>query len=270
MELDLDSLGVLNGAAEVNQEGNYRIEGRLLSRWFEASVRQQLYKPGFMEQAYIGAHHVWNNKFANIESSQINGYLHYRSKAVHISPGLTFTRLRNYVYFDRLASVDTVQQVFPVQSQGNHIYFSPELRFSIRFLRHVTLTNQTVYTFFAENADDAIRVPELFVNAQLAYSNIHFDGNLDMQAGVELHWHSAYYAPAYDPAIRQFYNQDDFEVNAFPVIDLFFNAKIKRGRILLKWNNLVQLVTGTGYFPTPYYPGQRNIIDFGFDWSFYD
>jgi len=270
IELNLDSLGLLNGWAEVNEEGNYRIQGKLVSRWFEASLRQLLYKPSFLEQAYTGAHHEWNNEFANVESSQINGYLHYRSKTVGISPGLTFTRLRNYVFFDQVTKVDSVQQVFPVQSNGNQIYFTPELRFSVKFFRHVMLTNQTLYTFFAENANDAIRVPELFVNTQLAYSNIHFDGNLDMQAGVEVHWHSAYYAPAYDPAIRQFYNQDDFRVNAFPVVDLFFNAKIKRARILFKWNNLVQLVTTTGYFPTPLYPGQRNVIDFGFDWSFYD
>jgi len=270
VELNLDSLGLLNGWAEVNDEGNYRIEGKLVSRWFEASMRQVLHKPSFFDQAYAGAHHEWNNEFANVESSQINGYIHYRSKNLKLSPGLTFTRLRNYIFFDQVTDADTVQQVFPVQSNGNQIYFSPELRFALTLFRHVTFSHQAVYTFFAENADDAIRIPEFFTNTQLAYANIHFDGNLDMQAGVDVHWRSAYFAPGYDPAIRQFYNQDKFEVNAFPVVDLFMNAKIKRGRVFVKWNNLVQLFRGTGYFPTPYYPGQRNIIDFGFDWSFYD
>jgi hypothetical protein len=32
----------------------------------------------------------------------------------------------------------------------------------------------------------------------------------------------------------------------------------------------VQAITGEGWFPTPYYPGQSNVVDFGFDWSFYD
>src|SRR5690606_29618191 len=115
---------------------------------------------------------------------------------------------------------------------------------------------------FLENNDDAVRIPDLFVNAQLAYSNIFFNGNLDMHAGIDAHWKSAYYARGYSPSIQQFYNQDEFESPAFPLVDVFFNAKIKRARVFFKYNNLIQLIQGTGYFPTPYYPGQRTIFDF--------
>jgi hypothetical protein len=277
MELNIDSVGLLSGWAEIKQDardaegvGNYRIEGRLVSKWFEASVKQMRYQPSFMQQSYIGAFHEWQQQsFDAVESSQLNGYIHYRSKVLNVSPGLTFTRLSNYVFFEAGSASDTMR-ASPVQSSGNQVIFSPELRFSLTFFRHIVVSNQTVYTSLIENADDAIRVPEIFANTQVSYANIHFNGNLDMHAGVDIHWRSPYYAPAYDPAIRQFYNQDTFKLNAFPVVDLFLNAKIKRGRIFLKWNNLVQIVTKTGYFATPYYPGQRNIIDFGFDWSFYD
>ncbi len=271
--LALDSLLQLRGWAEVMQQGNhlnYRIEGTLESKWFEASVRQLLYKPGFLQQAYRGSHDYWENNFTDIDVTQLNGYIHYKNKVISVSPGLTFSRLRNYIFFDRVTTVDTVQQVFPVQSGGNQIIANPEVRIALTFFRHVTLSSQAIYTLFLENADDAIRVPELFVNSQLSYANIFFNGNLDMHAGVDLHWKSAYYAPGYDPVIQQFYNQDQFESPAFPLVDIFFNAKIKRARIFFKYNNLMQLVWHRGYLPTPYYPGQRNIVDFGFDWSFYD
>ena len=91
-----------------------------------------------------------------------------------------------------------------------------------------------------------------------------------MQLGVDFHWKSEYYALGYDPAIRQFYNQNTFKPQDFSIIDVFLNGKIKRARIFLKYNNLIQAFTGQGYFLTPYYPGQRNVLDFGFDWSFYD
>jgi hypothetical protein len=269
MELNVDSVGLVSGSAEVNQDGNYRIEGRLVSRWFEASARQMLYKPSFFQQAYRGAHHEWNDVLANTESSQLNGYAHYRSKVLTLSPGVTLTRLKNYVFFEELTDPDTLRAI-PVQSRGNQVIFSPEFRFSLTVFRHFTLSSQILYTSLLENADRAIRVPDLFVNTQLSYANIHFNGNLDIHAGVDIHWKSAYYAPAYDPAIRQFYNQDKFQSNAFPLVDLFLNAKVKRGRIFLKFNNLVQAFTKTGYFATPLYPGQRDVVDFGFDWSFYD
>ncbi len=283
MSLDLDSLVQVNGMVELLvpdgaqlNRGNYRIEGSIRSKWLTASVKQLLYKPSYLTQAYRGRHDYWDHYlndadgFENVEMSQLNGFIHYKNSVLNLSPGITFTRLRNFIYFDQLTEEDSVQQVFPVQSGGNQILASPEVRFGITFFRHITFSNQAIYTVFLENADDAIRVPELFVNAQLSYSNIFFNGNLDMHAGVDLHWKSGYYAPGYDPAIQQFYTQDIFESPAFPLVDLFFNAKIKRARVFFKYNNLMQIVRGTGYFPTPYYPGQRNIFDFGFDWSFYD
>ena len=282
MSLALDSLVEVNGLAEIilpdgsGQAGNYRVEGSIRSKWFSASLKQIVYMPSYLTQAYRGRHDYWDNRaegssgFDNIESTQLGGYLHYKNSVLNLSPGLNLTRLRNYVYFDKVSNVETEQQVLPVQSEGNQILAAPELRLALTFFRHITLSNQTIYTIFLENAGDAIRLPEIFANTQLSYSNIFFNSNLDMHAGVDLHWKSTYYAKGYDPAIQQFYNQDDFESPAFPLVDLFFNAKIKRARIFFKYHNLIQLFTKEGYFPTPYYPGQRNVFDFGFDWSFYD
>jgi hypothetical protein len=271
MSLKLDSLVEINGWAELLiPQGNYRIEGSIHSKWFEASLKQLQYAPPFISQVYRGAHDLWINDFSDVESTQLNGFLHYRNSVFDFAPGLTLTRIRNYIFFDQVSLADTVQQVLPRQSDGNQIITAPEVRFAVTFFRHITFSNQTIYSLFIENADRAIRVPDLFVNAQLSYANIFFNGNLDMHAGVDFHWKSTYYAPGYDPAIQQFYNQNVFESPSFPLVDLFFNAKIKRGRIFFKYTNLMQALLKTGYFPTPYYPGQRNIFDFGFDWSFYD
>jgi hypothetical protein len=269
VSLKLDSLGELNGFLEVQETGNLRLEGELRSKWFEASLKQVVYEPTFVQQGYRGSHDVWNNSFSKTESTWLNGYLHYQSKRLSVSPGVTFTRMSNYIYF-RKEDVDFGQTVLPVQSTGSQIYFAPELRVSLTFLRHIQLSGHGIYTRFLENSGDALRIPELFVNAQLSYANIFFGGNLDMHAGAEVHWKSAYYAPAYDVTTRQFYIQDTFQVPSFPLVDVFFNAKIKKGRIFVKYHNLIQLFTKEGYLPTPFYPGQKNVVDFGFDWSFYD
>jgi hypothetical protein len=269
MSLQLDSIGEVSGGIEVMEE-NYRIQGEIKSKWFEARITQMKYSPGFVEQAYRGAFDSWNNDFANIESTHFNGFLHYRSSVFKLSPGLTFTRLRNYIFYKKISDVDTVQQVLPMQSSGNQIIAAPELRLSMTFFRHLTLSGQAIYTRLLENADSAMAIPELMVNAQLSYSNIFFNGNLDMHGGVDFHWKSEYNAMGYDPAIRQFYVQNEFVNPAFPLVDLFFSAKIKRGRVFFKYHNLIQAITKSGHLPTPYYPGQRNVFDFGFDWSFYD
>lgn len=281
IRLGLDSLVEVEGLAEFmlsDEKGAnllYRVEGSIRSKWFSASAKQITYKPSYLSQAYRGRHDYWDYKTSgtglkDIESSQLTGHVHVKSSVLNLSPGITFTRLRNYVFFDKVSDDDSAQHVLPRQSNGNQIFVSPEFRAAITFFRHVTLSNQTIYTLFIENADNAISIPQLFINTQLSYSNIFFNGNLDMHAGVDVHWKSAYYALGYDPAIQQFYTQEDFRSPAFPLVDIFFNAKIKRARVFFKYNNLFQIFNGTGYLPTPFYPGQRNIFDFGFDWSFYD
>ena len=115
-----------------------------------------------------------------------------------------------------------------------------------------------------------MQFPELFVNAQLAYADIWFNDNFDFQFGVDVHWKSKYYAPGYDVTSQQFYTQQRYPAPAFPIIDIFLNARIKRARIFVKYNNALMTFTDYGNVPTPFYPGVRNLIDFGFNWSFFD
>jgi hypothetical protein len=267
----LDSLFEVTGWAELQQSGNYRIEGQIKSRWAEVSLKQLQYPTPLLLQTYRGSHDVWYNDFSSTNVTQINGYLHYRSRVLQISPGLTFTRLGNYAYFKQGDYGPAEEQtVLPVQTASDVVVASPELRFDLTLMKHIRLNSQVVYSNAVKNPDDAIQVPELFINAQLSYANIFFDGNLDMHGGFDLHYASSYYNMAYDIPVQQFFIQKVYQPPAFPIVDVFFNAKINRAKLFLKYNNLIQLFTKEGYLPTPEYPGQRNIFDFGVDWSFYD
>ncbi|HTE30732.1 MAG TPA: putative porin [Chryseolinea sp.] len=269
ISLRLDSLGEVTGWGELQQNGNYRLEGQIKSKWIEASLKQVQYSTPRLYQTYRGAHDVWSNDFSDINVTQLNGYLHYSSATLNVSPGLTFTRLGNYVFF-KYDDYGQEQTVLPVQTSGEQVIFSPELKVSLTVLGHVNFNTQIVYTKMLKNTGDAFQIPELFVNAQLAYENVHFNDNLIMHAGIDLHYQSDYFALAYDVPIQQFYVQQDVKVLAFPMLDVFFSARIKKGKIFFKYNNIIQAFTKEGYLVTPDYPGQRNILDFGFDWSFYD
>jgi hypothetical protein len=270
MSLYLDSIGEVNAWAELESRGDFRLEASIKSKWFEASLKELKYEPSFVQQAYRGSHDLWNNNFNPVETIQINGYLHYNSRVFKLSPGLTFTTLTNYVYFKYDDKTGDDQKVLPVQSNGTQVIASPELKTSLTMMRHLTLSGQVIYTKVLKNDDAAFSVPAYFINGQLSYANIFFNDNMDMQAGVDVHYKSSYKAMGYDPVIQQFYRQDFYTVKAFPVIDLFFNMKIKTGRVFIKYNNLLQAFTKSGYLTTPYYPGQRNVLDFGFDLLFYD
>ncbi|HEX6891914.1 MAG TPA: putative porin [Chryseolinea sp.] len=274
ISLRLDSLGEVTGWGELQDNGNYRIQGQIRTKWFEASLKQAQYSVPLVMQSYRGSHDVWNNNFSSTNVTQVRAFLHYNSRVFSISPGFTFSRLGNYVFFKQLdydqEDYGLSQTVLPVQTAGEQVIASPELKFSVRIYDHITFSSQAIYTKVLENPDNGIQIPDLFVNAELAYENIFFNENLDMQAGLDFHYKSDYYALGYDVPVQQFYVQQSFVSPSFPLVDIFFNARIKKARIFFKYNNLIQLITKEGYMPTPGYPGQRNIIDFGFDWSFYD
>jgi len=267
---EYDSITYLNAGLEYLDGGNYSATIALRSKWIDADARQQLSRPPFIYNAYRGSFDFWNNDFRNVSSIQVSAFGKFRFGNLGITPGFTYTSFSDYIYFRQGVFAGSNQRVLPVQSNGRQELVSPEVRIDIQFLRHLHFRPQVIYSNLLVNDDDALRVPELFVNAQLAYEHELFKRNLQVQVGVDVHWQSAYFDLGYDPAIQQFFVQDQVQTPSFPITDLFFNAKMKRGRFFFKYNNLIQAFTQSGYLPTPVYPGQRNILDFGFELLLFD
>ena len=267
--LQVDSLIEVKGWAEWMLDERYLLHGSIQTKWFEASLKRSVASPTFLQQAYRGSHDIWLNNFSSTESTEIKGNLIYRSKRLSVYPGVRFSALKNYIFFKENSNASG-QRVLPLQSDGYQTWVTPELNFSISISKGITFSTQALYTRLLENGDDAIQVPELFINSQLAYADIWFNGNFDFQAGIDAHWKSEYYAPAYDIAVQQFYVQTTFVSPSFPVIDVFLNFRIKRARLFLKYNNALKAFSDYANIPTPFYPGIQNMLDFGFDWSFYD
>ena len=268
----IDSVSELSGSAEYLLDKNYKIDADLKTPWLDASLKSYLSRPGLMQNAYSGGYDFWNNSFSDVLANSLSGFLKVKLGPLFISPGATFSTFSNYIFFRESPPVSpSTQRVLPFQSKGNQTIFSPELRLTLNFLKHFYLRPHAIYTSFIRNDDDAFRIPQLFINTQLAYEGMIFKGNLQVQIGIDAHWKSAYEALGYDPAIQQFYNQNSTIAPSFLLADVFLNGKMKRGRFFIKYHNLVQAFTQSGYLTaTPNYTGQRNIMDFGFELLLFD
>ncbi|NOT73812.1 MAG: hypothetical protein HOP08_02710 [Cyclobacteriaceae bacterium] len=275
MSLRFDSLSVISGSADYMLEGYYRLEGEIQTPWIEGSFKTSLSKPSLMQTIYRGSKDLWSNSFDKVNSTEAKGYLKWNSSDLQLWVGTTFTVFNNYIYFKQATPIDTTvskQTVLPYQSSGTQSTFSPEVKASFRFFRNMFIRPQFVYTRMLANDQNVFQIPELFMNVQLAYENHLFKRHLQIQVGTDFHWKSSYQALGYDPAIQTFYVQRDGAklVPAFPLVDVFFTGKMRRGRFFFKYHNLVQAITKVGYLPTPGYPGQGSIIDFGFDFLLFD
>ena len=74
---------------------------------------------------------------------------------------------------------------------------------------------------------------------------------------------------AYDPVLAEFYVQNEQEFGAFPVVDFFFNAKVKQTRIFFKLEHLNSLITGNNNFAAPEHPYRDFLVRFGLVWDFF-
>ncbi len=259
----------LEAEMEVMQDGNYRIQGIFRTKLLEVTAHRSLSKPGFLQQAYRGAHSEWFNNFTDTDFSSLDAKLNIKYKRLSISPGLNYTDIGNYVFFKE-TSVGEEQQYLPFQSSGRQRILSPALDFHIEPLKKVFLRGNVILSQVLENADNAIQIPTLFTNIQLAYRHDVPGKNIGYHFGVDFHWRSSYFAQAYGTAVQQFYVQESFKVPEFPLVDPFFNLKMRRARIFVRYHNMAAAISPRGFMQTPYYRSMENIFDFGVNWMFFD
>ncbi|MFC7668960.1 putative porin [Hymenobacter humi] len=59
------------------------------------------------------------------------------------------------------------------------------------------------------------------------YEGYIFRKALLSQVGAEMYYQSRFRAFNYSPSTQQFYQQDNFTIRNYPVVDVFFSADIK-------------------------------------------
>ncbi len=266
--LQFDSLSVLSGNAEYLLDGNYRIQGQLVTPWIEGYLINTLSKAAFKPQAYKGRYNFWLNDFDDVASLYARSFLKIKWGRLMLMPGASYSLTSNYIYFEKRGTEG--QTVRPYQSGGIQQVLMPELRFDLRFFRHFHLRPYAVYNVVLQNADQALALPAYLANVQLAYENVLFKNAIRVQVGVDVHARPAYVAMGYAPSIQQFFVQREVETPAYRYLTVFLNGQFKRGRFFIKYNNLLQPFLGSGFMPVPAYPGQRNLLDFGFDLILFD
>ena len=261
--------GEINEAWSFEAEGEYllpegyRINGLFISPFLEVSYTKASYKPTLAQELYRGNHFQWKNGFSNIGVDQIRGEIKADFKHFSLRPSLTVNRVNNYVYYGK----DTV----PVQASGQAFMLIPGLKSHFTFGQKFHWQSEIIYSVITGDAADSFRIPDLFVNSRIYFDGPLFNENIYVQIGLEGRYKSDYFADSYMPATQQFHLQDGFNVYSYPVLDVFFNFRIKRTRVLFRYNHLnSDLMDRPGYFVTPGFTGLPSLLDLGINWSFFD
>lgn len=254
------NLAELTGEAEYQLGSDYRVKGRARIGGVYGTLERVLLSPTRVEDYMMSNHYAWDNNFETSVTDRIGfGYEGHLGKRQYVRLNAHYTNIKRYIYFN--------EEAVPEQLSGNQRFWGGEIAHHIRF-GSLNFKNVAAYT----NTDEAnkVRVPDWLLESTLYLEGFLFKKALFSQLGVQVTYPSSYYADAYMPVTQQFYVQNEFEVQAYPVADVFINADIKSLNLFLKMSHVNYGLMDPVYFLTPYYPGLRRSFVFGVKWMFFD
>jgi len=250
----------MGGEALIQDRGQYFFTGYFKNNFLTASYTSSLYEPSYLADRFFGNHYQWNNSFNATFVNSIKGSVSLKLPFLIVQPEVEITTLNDYIYFgtDKL----------PAQNNGTALINKYTVNAHL-ILGKFHLENQIIFSNISGDGADALRVPDWYYKGKWYYKNTVFNNYMEMMIGFNLRWQSAFFGDGYDPITQQFYLQNDFEINAYSVVDAFFVMNAQKFTLFAKMQYINQKAE-SGYFETPWYPGQGRVFDIGLRWLFFD
>lgn len=212
--------------------------------------------PNWYDNYTYSNHYSWENNFAKITSSRLEGNLEI--PAFKMSAYAGYEIVANKIYYDTKGVIQQSSETLNIISG----YLQKDFKIGILHLNNRILAQVS--------SNDSI-MPLPTVSANLRYF-LEFDlvkSVLRGQFGADVTYNTKYYAPAYNPALSVFQLQKIREIGNTPYIDLFANLQWKRASIFVKYENALQGWPSADYFSALHYIKPQTAIKFGIHWPFY-
>ncbi len=204
----------------------------------------------------------WQNSFNNVKQ-QIVDFKLQSKKYGAISA--TYTGIDDFAYFT-IKPNDSTPTPQQYNSRVNYLKIKAEKEFKYKkFALANTVMYQQVVT-----GEEVFNVPQLLTRNSFYYQDQWFKKALFLQTGVTLKYFTAFNMNAYQPVLGEFYVQNTEKIGGFPLLSVFFNAKVRQTRIYFKYENLTSLFSNKKeYFSAPGYPYRDGVLRFGLVWNFF-
>jgi hypothetical protein len=225
-----------------------------LKAHFETTLKE----PDYYEQHLCTNHYMWNNDFGKISSTKIGAVLEIPRWDLHAS--FDYALLSNNIYYDTEGIVRQNTDPMSVMTASLRKDF-------IVWKFH--LDHQALFQLSSNK--DVIPLPMLALNLRYYLQFDVVKKVMQMQIGANAAFTTKWYAPAFNPVLGVFHNQNVAEYGNCPYIDAFVNIQWKRACIFVKivnvnmgWPN-----KSADYFSAAGYIAPQRAIKFGISWPFY-
>ena len=232
-----------------------------------AHFETRLLTPDYYTRCLNTNHFRWENDFSKVSTTQIKGRIsipHWRMDAE-----VGYALLANNIYYDTLGIVR--QNTIPMS------VISASLRKDF-VLGPMHFDNRVLIQYSSE--PDIVPLPTVAANLRwYAQFVVQKDESgkhnvMEMQLGINAFWNTSWYAPAWNPALGVFHNQNVNLYQNGPYFDVFMNIQWKRCCIFLKYQNAGRgwPMRSRDYFTADHYVYTTDGTDglkLGIFWPFY-
>ena len=216
-------------------------------------------KPTFFQNNFKSKYYNWDNDFSDTRRVYVGGEIYLPSTQTRLSGGVE--NVQNLVYFNRDLNV---KESSILQEGGSVQVVSLRLDQDLTF-GFLHWNNQVV--FQTSSNESVIPLPKLSFYTNV-YAQFKIAKVLKVDLGVDAHYFTKYYSPGYDPALLQFYNQQETKIGNFPFATAYANLHLKKTRFFLMMYNIFRNMDDSQYLTLPNYPVNPMIFKFGLSWNF--
>ena len=225
-----------------------------LKAHFETTLKE----PDYYEQHLCTNHYMWNNDFGKISTTKLGAALEIPRWDLHAS--FDYALLSNNIYYDT--------QGIARQNNEPMSVMSASLKKNFKVWKF-HLDHQALFQLSSNK--DVLPLPMLALNLRYYLQFDVVRNVMQMQIGANAAFTTKWYAPAFNPVLGVFHNQNVTEYGNCPYIDAFVNIQWKRACIFVKvvnvnmgWPN-----KSADYFSADGYIAPQRAIKFGISWPFY-
>jgi hypothetical protein len=177
----------------------------------------------------------------------------------------SFTRIEDYAYF---GTSDEDLGPRPMQTdevvQYLKLHHDRTFKFGLWALQSELIYQNTI------SGAEFMPVPDFLTRQTIYFEDEWFKKAAKIQTGFRLKYFTEFNLPAYDPVLAEFYLQDLEQIGSFPLIDFFFQTKVKQTRLFLIYEHMNQMFQSENrHFSAPGYPYRDASLRFGLVWNFF-
>lgn len=229
-----------------------------------AGVRWQQRHPGFVFEQFTSSYADYQWK-TTPELEQRTALYARLAHPVFGTFSLTTTNINNYAYF--LQPSADAYTVVPKQHTDALNLLEVDWEGGVKW--GVFRWDTKFRGQYVSGNKDVMPMPNLVGRTAVYYEDHWFKKAMFLHLGVSARYFSSYNMRAYHPLLSEFVVQTHQEMEGYPVVNAFFNAKIRQTRLFFVMEHVNANRKAPNYYAAPNYPYRDMLFRFGLVWNFF-